>query len=1374
MLKLTKPTMLSTGQNAEAGRSRLPKTLAAGGSNYEESLDSNFKETKDSYASEDFFLWSAGDDYDKTKDIGFVPFRNVTIKKTNEAGNPVEGAHFSIYGPYSNEEMAAFRENGIKNVSDLGSPVAQGNTALNGDEAVWNAGELLYYRNYIVVEDGTPAGYEIAKAQTSDMVPMASYQVKGQKAWELLSKEFKTAGTLIPSTVTVKNSYVSGTLEFTKLDGLTEKELGGAVFKIEKKNAAVEDAWKAFTEAMKANPESMGVTKVTATNSEVEFEVVSGKVTLTGIPYGTYTLSEIRVPDGYDITKKQSDIGFQIETDGQKAVLSGLEGNLIKNTRTEYSLSLKKADNAGNDTVAGISFAITGPGKYESSSWIPFSKAIFKLNDPSVSGYEVKQTDGDGLIKWNLPYGDYKIEELAAAGYESVEPFYVRIDVNGMVSLLNGEGRGELTLNSADQIQIMLILKNVIKTGSLNLEKIDGETGKAIVGAQFELSGTSVINGAFAAYQNHVTGLGVSGVSTGNDNGKLWIKFQVDGTGDTKTGLLTQIPYGSYTLKEIKAPEGYLFNGGSEWTKDFTIENAEGVSLTGENGIVNTPHELNIEKRDQKTEEVLSGAVFMLMTADGKYVSLDESNSYTGLKESQEQGSEFTTGNDGRVVVKRLPAGNYVLKEIKAPANYGVSADTEITVLQSGNGETAVVYDVRNRARIRINKAASHNHEMRLDGAVFEIYSDKDLTALAGTMTTGNGGIGESEMLPLGTYYVKEQKAPAGYELSNRVYEVTLASDKEAYTVLADGNDFVADDYGTGYLVFDKVDSSTGEVIASARFSLTRKETKVDGAFEHFAEDLENKSQTELEAMGIIDVEAESGKIRFTAVNGHVDMKGIPYGTYTLKEEKVPNGYLSLNGKAEFEFAIAEDQKGADLGNGNEVVNERAQFELRLKKEDNLGNSISGIQFDILGPGRYAENGVLSIFGANRFKTDGDSDTGSFTTGADGIIYLGLKHGDYQIRESSSDRYDSIDPFYIRIDEEGKVSILKDNSGAAAVSNDGFVTITVTNKISTGNLEMEKVDGENTGNRLEGAEFVLSNLSTLVPGAWDSYRYQTAAEGASWTADQVAGNTITFVLNGEGVITNLPYGTYRLTETKAPDGYLLGASPWTAEFTINDANKEIRYTTPGLFEKTNGAIANMPSKITVVKTIAVYADVKLKGAEFIMKASDGRYVKLDNASFAGYTDDKSAAGTFVTDSEGQFVIKRLPKDTYTFLETKAPDGYYINSNIPPVTLDGVNSFTITIQDERIRGGGGSSGGPSGRDNSGGPGAAVTIVPDPVPLANLPGDGTVDLLKVDDGNVPLANLPKTGDRQNAAGKVIVALSGFMMALYAALSKKKKEN
>ena len=1373
ILKLTKPFMKQDGENEKPGRSRLPQTLIPGGANYEESLDSNFKEGKDGFSSEDFFLWSTSGGYDTTKDIGFVPYRNVTVKKTDTGKNPVEGVRFSLYGPFTNEEMDAYNKNGITDPAELPAPSAQGSTVLTDGEAIWNAGELLYYRNYIVVEDNAPDGFQMEQADSSDMEPMASYQVSGQKAWILKSKEFKTAQNQIPSTVTVTNHYITGSLEFTKADEVTGSGLSGAAFMLQKKSDVREHAWNAFVATLKANEQAMGVTKVETTDQGVVFETVSGKVSLTGIPYGSYTLSEIRVPEGYDITKKQVDLDFTINTDGQKVVLDGLTGNVITNARTEYSLTLKKTDNTGNDQVAGIKFSIQGPGSYEGKSWIPFSKDRFRLKDPAKDGYEVKETDAKGLITWNLPYGDYEIKELEAAGYESIEPFYVRLDADGTVSLLHGEDRRELTLTGRNQKEINVTVENTVKTGPLIIEKVDEETHSAIFGAQFELSGTSLIPGAFKAYQEQVTGLGISNVTTGEEDGKRYIRFQVDGSGNETYGRLTQIPYGSYALKEIKSPDGYLLEPGKDWKKEFQLEHENGIDFTGEDGVLNLPHKLTIEKQDKVTKKVLAGAEFVLMAANGRYVSLDSDYSYAGLKDQMDESTHFITGINGKAVVKRLPAGDYILKEIKAPDQYALSEDTPITVLSSGNSEVVTVYDVRNKAQIKLIKAAAHDPERTLKGAEFEIYSNESLSSLAGTLITGDDGIGVSQMLPLGTYYVKESKAPGGYERSDRIYPITLKEDQEAYILQADENDFIVNDYGTGSLLFDKVDQETGKPLAAARFSLTKKKTEVEGAFSHFGSNLLTLSQKDLENMGISDLVVQEDKIVFDAVNGHVELNKIPYGTYTLKEEKAPEGYLSLNGKAEFDFSLTEGQKEASLGNNNVIVNERAQFEIRLRKTDDLGRTISGMQFRILGPGRYEEDGILSIFGADRFHADQDSGTGIFTTGADGMIKLGLKHGDYQIKELSTDRYDPIDPFYIRVDKDGSISILKDPSGKVGVSKEDLLTLVVTNQISTGKLELEKTDSENKSLRLDGAEFTLTNLNTLVPGAWDSYRNLAASEGAAWSLDKVNGNNISFVLHEKGVIENLPYGTYRLTESKAPEGYVLGTQPWTREFTIDRESREILYTAPGLFEKTEGPIENVPSAITVVKTNAVLADVRLKGAEFMVKASDGRYVTFEQGSFTGYTADKAAAGTLVTGEDGQFVLKRLPRDAYTFIETKAPSGYYINHSIAPVTLDGVNRFTITIQDERITGGGGDDDSNT-PGTPGTPGTSVTIVPDPVPLANLPTDQTVDLLQVDDGNVPLAKLPKTGERKNNTGKVMVALSGFMMALYAALSKKKREN
>ncbi len=137
----------------------------------------------------------------------------------------------------------------------------------------------------------------------------------------------------------------------------------------------------------------------------------------------------------------------------------------------------------------------------------------------------------------------------------------------------------------------------------------------------------------------------------------------------------------------------------------------------------------------------------------------------------------------------------------------------------------------------------------------------------------------------------------------------------------------------------------TEKLLPSAEFSLTKKTTQIEGAYEDFAKKLHDTSVEELEAMGIRDVEKDGDSIRFTALSGHVDIGNIPYGTYTLKEEKAPEGYLSLNGKAEFEFTLSADQKNAKLNEDNQVVNDRAQFVIKLKKTDNLKRSISGISF---------------------------------------------------------------------------------------------------------------------------------------------------------------------------------------------------------------------------------------------------------------------------------------------------------------------------------------------------------------------------------------------------------------------------------------------
>ena len=123
--------------------------------------------------------------------------------------------------------------------------------------------------------------------------------------------------------------------------------------------------------------------------------------------------------------------------------------------------------------------------------------------------------------------------------------------------------------------------------------------------------------------------------------------------------------------------------------------------------------------------------------------------------------------------------------------------------------------------------------------------------------------------------------------------------------------------------------------------------------------------------------------------------------------------------------------------------------------------------------------------------------------------------------------------------------------------------------------------------------------------------------------------------------------------------------------------------------------------------------------------------------------------------------------------------------------DKTGTFRMPAQDIEITGtfsrnsnNNGGNGGGSTPDNNkpyvpNGPGTddgpIVTIDPEAVPLANAPVEGnpTDNLILIDDGNVPLAGLPKTGDRAGAQAGLAAILSGFLLAAFTMLNNKKKE-
>ena len=313
------------------------------------------------------------------------------------------------------------------------------------------------------------------------------------------------------------------------------------------------------------------------------------------------------------------------------------------------------------------------------------------------------------------------------------------------------------------------------------------------------------------------------------------------------------------------------------------------------------------------------------------------------------------------------------------------------------------------------------------------------------------------------------------------------------------------------------------------------------------------------------------------------------------------------------------------------------------KKDASTGKSISGVQFQIEGPG------------VNMTKT----------TGSNGkAVFDGLEiDKTYHIYETSVPS-----PYVLWAQKNYNESTRKVDFGTATITldkNNLDITKSFTN-IELGKLTIKKTDTE-TKESLKGAGFKIYASVTTTKGEKKSGWLSGSASGP-YSFSTSGGDTYFTNSSGELVLKNLWKGTYHIYETSAPSGYKLTGQPqydaskgWVdfGSYTVSNSTN----TSFSLENKKYGSLiiggggASKTDEDTK-KTLSgaqfkVYADTK-EGKGWLV-GTERKYNKGKRLSYT-YSSNFSSGTTY---NQGQ-LIDDLEFGTYTIYEVKAPNGYHLS------------------------------------------------------------------------------------------------------------------
>ena len=605
------------------------------------------------------------------------------------------------------------------------------------------------------------------------------------------------------------------------------------------------------------------------------------------------------------------------------------------------------------------------------------------------------------------------------------------------------------------------------------------------------------------------------------------------------------------------------------------------------------------------------------------------------------------TVTNGEITVNELPIGDYTVTEKTAPNGYLVNvAPFKTTVSANQTAETTIT-DEAPTGKISIKKSDSKGNiqgEASLEGAEYTVYGADGQEV--GKITTDKDGNGSLENLVLGTYTVKETKAPEAYDLDWNTYTVELTY-KDQNTAIILGNVDSKENVKTGKIEIKKTDTE-GNPLKSGEFGIYAN------ADMYIGDTLYKKGQL------VVSIKTDD--------SGVARSDDLPYGSYYVKEISAPTQEAGNS----HNFVLSDDTQYVKINGKNKT--DTVTF---------VDKKVTASKTTITGTDEI-EGAVMTV-------TDNDGKViDTWTSDGNPHSIKGLHEGwEYTLTETTAPKgyvkAESI-KFTVSTDKKDQTLVMKDKQFTAS---------------------KKDVSGKNY---VEGAKLEVRDDQNRVVDSWTSTKEDHYVSGleegktyrlveAEAPKGYVKADDIFFTVSNEKKNESVIMKDSKITASKTDITGTKEIKGAVLTVTDNDGKVIDTWTSDGNPHAISGLHEGW--EYTLTETTAPKGYVKAESIKFKAESGKDQKLVMRDAQFTAKKTDVSGKNhvegaklevrdeknnvvdSWTTTKEDHYISGLEEGKTYRLVEAEAPKGYVKASDVSFTVTADMESATVVMKDAKI-------------------------------------------------------------------------------------------